>query len=95
MPLRPSKPGIADRLRWGMIPDDIHHVAFRAVNAVQDASPDSQVHALAAAFRALSLAVGVDPAVVLETLNRADKDINNVYKPQFDALRDYARGEWT
>lgn len=94
MPLTPSKPGVADRLRWGILPSDLHHTAFRAVNAVQDASPEGQVFALAAALRALCGAVSVNPADIIGIIARADREIDNPYKPQLDALRDYARGEW-
>lgn len=92
--LRPSRLGTADQVRWGMLPSDTHTTAFKAVNAVQDHSPAGQVFALAAAFRALALAIGVAPESVLATLDRAEKDINNQWKPQLDALRDYARGEF-
>lgn len=94
MPLTPSKPGVADRLRWGILPDDLHKTAFRAVTAISDASPEGQVFALAAALRALCGACHVNPGDILGIIDRADRDLTNVYKPQLDALRDYARGEW-
>lgn len=94
MPLTPSKPGVADRLRWGMLPDDLHHTAFKAVSAIQDTSPEGQVFALAAALRALCGAVSVSPADILGIVDRAARDIEHPFKPQLDAIRDYARGEW-
>lgn len=65
----------------------------KTVSAVQDYEPHLQLLGIAATLVCLADAIGINPHDLISRAQRAAADIDGPFANQWQAMRDYARGE--
>lgn len=84
----------ADAVRWfSDTSAPVRHAMVRTISANQDQPPAVQVFAVACALVALCDALSIDPHEMVTRIRVMEKALTGPYGHQFEAMKDYARGE--
>ena len=89
-----SNAGLRDKVNYFTDVVALRRYFMMVVDCLQREPPDAQLLGPAAALVVLAEAVGIDPHEVVSIVQRAEKDIDGPFATQWQAMREYARGEF-
>ena len=88
-----SKAGVRDKLRYFSNGAGLRKPMVQVINAVQDLQPHVQILAVAIALEAMCDGINHDAMAVVNQVRRAKQDVRSPFSQQYDAMREYAKGE--
>lgn len=90
-----SPQSVRDKLSFFSNGAGLRQPMVRAISAVQDHQPHVQILSLAIALEVLCDGIGHDAHDVLNQVQRAKRDTDGPFAGQYQAMRNYARGEFS
>ena len=89
-----SPQSVRDRLSFFSNGAGLRHPMVSAINAVQDHPAHVQILALAIALEVLCDGIHHNPHDVVSAVSRAKRDTDGPFAGQYQAMRNYAQGEF-
>lgn len=89
-----TKRTVRDRLGFFHDATRLRKPAFAIISTIQEADPADQILATACALTAMCEAIGHDPHDVVTKIDRAKHHIDGPFATHYQAIVEYAKGEF-